>query len=97
MDAFEKQYLEDWRRGNLTEYEVKRYIKYLEGNRDRDKARLEKLQAYVAQHYIGYDEWADRRIFSLQQEIDAWNEWIAFAEWLLNEPKYEMILPLHKL
>lgn len=90
---YEQRRLEDWRRDNLSVTEVKKYIKYLKGNRKRDQKRLENMQAYVAQHYVGFDEWIDHRIEKAKKEIQLWDKWISFEEWLLVQPKYVMTLP----
>ncbi len=93
MDLFEQSRLEDWRRDNLTIDEVKRYIKYLKGNCKADVKRLKNMKSYVAEHYVGYDEWIDHRIIKTEQAIESWGKWISFEEWLLKQPKYVMSLP----
>lgn len=87
MGRYEQERLEDWQKGKINDVDVIRYINYLEGNYARDKKRLEAMQAYVDQHYAGYDEWTDQRIIKTQQDLDQWRKWITFEQWILEQPK----------
>lgn len=93
MNDYEQRRLENWRRHNILATEIKKYIKYLKGNLERDKQRLENMQAYVAEHYVGFNEWIDQRIEKAKGDVLYWENSIAFEEWLLEQPQYIMTLP----
>lgn len=92
MDTYEERRLEDWRRSNLSVDEVEREIKRLKSSRKSDQKRLENMKAYVAEHYVGFDEWIDHQIVKTEQAIQSWDKWVGFEEWLLKQPRYVMSL-----